>query len=199
VSIHILIIVGSLVHFAATLVYIRNTLLGRTKPNRITFFLWGVVPLIAVFAGLVEGGLWALVPVFMAGFGPLLVFIFSFANTHSYWKLGPLDYWCGALACFAVILWIITKEAYVAVIFSIAADALAGYPTVLKSWKHPETETGLPYLVAFITEIVGLFALRTHAFSEYGFLVYLIILNGILIAGVYGRNPLQKLKAEFAR
>jgi hypothetical protein len=194
-----LILAGSALHLVASLVYVRNTLLGRSRPNRVTFFLWGIIPFIAVVAGYSAGGEWALVPVFMSGAGPFLVFLASFFNKDAYWKLGVLDYVCGALSILAVVAWISTDEPALAVVFAIFADACAGYPTLVKAWKHPETETGFPFAIAFVTEIVGLFALATVDFSEYGFLAYLVLLNGALILAVYRADPLRKLRQEFAR
>jgi hypothetical protein len=58
-----------------TAVYLRDTLRGTTKPNRVTWLLWAVAPLLAAAVELSEGvGLRAL-PTFMVGFMPLLVFV----------------------------------------------------------------------------------------------------------------------------
>ncbi len=75
-----LVFAGAAVSVSAAFFYIRDTLKGDTKPNRVTFFIWAVAPLIATAAGLAKGVTWAVVPVFMAGFCPLLIFLSSFAN-----------------------------------------------------------------------------------------------------------------------
>ena len=77
----------------------------------------------------------------MAGFLPLLIFLSSFVNKNSYWKLKKLDYICLALAVLALILWKITNNPLLAIIFSILADFFAALPLIIKIYKFPETET----------------------------------------------------------
>lgn len=72
--------------------YIRDTIAGRTKPNLVSWFLWALAPLIGVAAALSsDADVWATVRVFFAGFLPLIVFLVSLFNRHSYWKVTRLD------------------------------------------------------------------------------------------------------------
>ncbi|MBI5221652.1 MAG: hypothetical protein HY979_02515, partial [Candidatus Magasanikbacteria bacterium] len=71
-----LVIVGAVAQLYGVSSYIKETLTGGTKPNRMTWLLWSLAPLIGVAAAIFDGvSLFAILPVFMAGFGPLLVFI----------------------------------------------------------------------------------------------------------------------------
>ena len=161
--------------------YVWDTLKGKSRPNRMTLLIWAAGPFIGVAAGIVAGAAWwALLPVFVAGLGPLAIFLSSFVNPNAYWKLGALDYTCGALAVLALVLWAVTNDPVVAVVLSIAADALASFPTIVKSWKFPETETGFTYFVALCNVTLGLFLAPSHSFVQVGFLVYLILCDAIL-------------------
>ena len=86
-----LVFVGAAVQLIGISDYIKETVKGNTKPNRVTWLLWAVAPLIATVAALTEGVRLSVLPVFMIGLGPLLVFIFSFVNKQSYWKLEKFD------------------------------------------------------------------------------------------------------------
>jgi len=110
-----IVLLGAVANLAGGFVYIKATLRGETKPNRVTWLIWSVAPLIATVAGLSDGVRWAVLPVFMSGFVPLLVFIVSFVNPKSYWKLEKFDYICGACSILALVLWGITKEPLVAI------------------------------------------------------------------------------------
>src|SRR5579883_2007596 len=87
-----LVLVGAAVNATGSARYIRDTLRGGTKPNRVTYLMWGIAPLIAAAAAWSRGVTWAVLPVFMSGFCPLMVFLSSFVNGQAYWKLGKLDY-----------------------------------------------------------------------------------------------------------
>src|SRR5215471_17568624 len=93
-----LVLFGAAINAAGSLHYIRDTVRGNTKPNRVTYLMWGIAPLIATAAAVFKGVTWAAVPVFMSGFCPLIVFASSFVNRRAYWKLGAADYACGVFS-----------------------------------------------------------------------------------------------------
>src|SRR5262245_153782 len=70
-----LVLFGAVLSITGWTAYIKNTLNGTTRPNRVTYAMWSVAPLIATVAAVVKGVTWAALPVFMSGFCPLLVFL----------------------------------------------------------------------------------------------------------------------------
>ena len=70
-------LVGSVIASGGSLAYLYLTIKGKVKPNKITWFFWGLFPLIAFSAQIYQGvGLvaWA---TFAAGAAPFLVLIAS--------------------------------------------------------------------------------------------------------------------------
>jgi len=191
-----IVLLGAVANLAGGFVYIKETLRGETKPNRVTWLMWAVAPLIATVAGLSDGVRWAVLPVFMSGFVPLLVFVVSFVNPKSYWKLEKFDYICGACSILALVLWGITKEPLVAIFFAIASDGFAAVPTIIKSWKHPDTESVEAYMTGLFNALTSFFALRTFGISELAFPIYLVLVNSSLITAVY-KGQLKKVIAEY--
>jgi hypothetical protein len=188
-----LVFVGAIVQIAGIYVYIRQTLKGETKPNRVTWLMWSIAPLIATFAALSDGIRLAVLPVFMSGFAPLLVFIASFRNKQAYWKLENFDYVCGALSALALILWAISKEPMIAIIFSISADLFAAFPTFSKSWKQPQTESVEAYSTGIFNALTSFFALKTFTASELAFPIYLVLLNSSLVLTIYRAKKIKKI------
>ena len=113
-----LVIVGVIISFAGGLSYLLDTIKGKAKPNRITYLLWTIAPLIAFFAEIKQGVKIQALTTFMVGFMPLLIFIASFVNKKAEWKLGRFDYICGGLSFIGLILWYLTKSGNIAIIFS---------------------------------------------------------------------------------
>lgn len=175
------VLIGVLLEILGYPSYIYDTVKGKVKPNRVTWLLWSIAPLVAFFAEIKQGvGILSLTT-FVVGFMPILVFIFSFVNKEAEWKLGKFDFICGILSILGLILWYITKVGNIAIIFSIFADGLASLPTIVKSYKHPETEIYLPYLLTVANAIIGLFTITKWNFQSYAFPLYLIFGN-LLIA-----------------
>ncbi|HBD04888.1 TPA: hypothetical protein DCZ32_00320 [Candidatus Uhrbacteria bacterium] len=182
------VLLGAVVNIFGVFSYIKDTLRGETKPNKVTWLMWSIAPLIATAAALSNDVSWAVLPVFMSGFCPLLVFVFSFVNPNAYWKLGALDYVCGLFSLLALVLWGITKEPNVAIAFAIASDSFALVPTLIKSWKRPETESVIAYTTGLFNGLTSFAAIRLWGFSEIAFPVYLVIGNSALIFAIMRRK-----------
>lgn len=190
------VIFASLFNIVGSAVYAYKTFKGETKPNRVTWLLWIIIPMIAFFAELQEGvGLQSLMT-FMIGFGPLLVFIASFLNKQSYWQMSKLDWACGILSIAALVAWKVSGHGDVAIAFSLLADGLAGLPTLIKSWKEPLSEHYAPYLASAISAGITLLTITDWTFASYAFPVYILI-TGVGVA-VIVRFQLGRVVAKFA-
>jgi hypothetical protein len=120
----------------------------------------------------------------MVGFLPLLIFLSSFVNKKAYWKLGRLDIICGILSVIGLILWAITRVGNIAIFFSILADGLAALPTIVKSYKEPETENYLVYLAALIASAITLLTIKDWKLEQFGFPLYILVVDVVLIVAI---------------
>jgi hypothetical protein len=168
--------------------YIRSMFKGSTKPNRISWLMWAIAPFIAVAAAKSSGVGWAVVPVFMSGLSPFLIFVASFLTKKAYWKLSVFDYVCGVLSGLALVLWYVTSNPNVAIVFAIASDGLATVPTFTKAWRYPETESVWPFITGVFGASSGLAAVTLWAFSEYAFPAYLLAVNAMLLIAICNKK-----------
>jgi hypothetical protein len=175
-----LVIVGAFLQLLGSLPYITDAIKGKIQPNKVTWFLWSAAPLIAFSAQVSQGvGIQSLAT-FIVGFVPLIIFLTSFINKKATWKLGSLDIWCGSLSVIGLILWYITKVGNIAIFFAILADLLAAIPTVIKSYKEPETENHMVYTMGVLNAIIALLVIKTWSFQYWGFQLYLLFMNSVL-------------------
>lgn len=181
------IIVGTLIGAVGSVAYLIDTVKGKVKPNRVSFLLWSIAPLIAFFAQITQGvGLEALMTL-STGFLPLTVFIASFVNKQAEWKLTKFDVICGILSIVGLVLWMITKVGNVAIFFSIVADGLAAIPTLVKAYKYPDTEIAWPWIATVIGVILTLLTLSTLTFANSGFILYILVVNTTIFSLVQFR------------
>jgi len=165
--------------------YIKDTIHGKTRPNRVTWIFWSLAPLVAVYVGYKSGiSLPLLASTFTAGFSPLLIVVASFFNKNSYWRITKFDILCGALSFIAIIIWVVTKNGIISLIFAILADLFAGIPTIIKSWKHSETETAGPYTLGILSQTITLLVIPNLSFQNYAFPLYIILANTIIVSGI---------------
>jgi len=174
------IFIGIALALYGDLIYLIGTIKGRTKPNKVTWFFWALAPLIAFAAEIQKGvGLVSLMT-FFAGFAPLIIFIASFINKKSHWKLHKIDYFYGGLALLGIILWQITGEGNIAIFFSILADGFAAVPTVIKSYFNPESENSMAYSLPAINAGIALLTIKIWNFAHWGFPIYIFIICTII-------------------
>lgn len=172
--------------------YIKNIFYGDTKPNLVSWFMWMLGPFIGAFLQLKAGAGLSVLPVFMAGLGPLLVIIFSLWNKNAYWKITRFDILCGIFSFLALIIYVFTRNLGISILFAIISDALAAVPTFIKSWKFPETETSAPYLTGIFGSTLGLLIIKNWTFSIYSFNLYLVILNLAIVFCIYRKKIFKK-------
>jgi hypothetical protein len=178
---------GAAIGAVGQTMYVVDTIRGRTQPNRVTWLLWGIAPLLAFAVEINDGvGLRSLLT-FMVGFGPCVVFAASFVNPSSVWKLGPFDYACGALSVGGTIGWIVTRQGLVALAAAIAADALAGVPTLVKSWRNPESESASVYVGSFLNAVITLLTVKQVSAPVVAFPLYIAVIALLETALVAGR------------
>jgi hypothetical protein len=160
--------------------YVRDTLAGRARPNRVTWFLWALAPLIAFAAQIQEGvGLQALLT-FMVGFGPALVLIASFVGRHASVRITRFDLACASLSVVALVAWRITGKGTVAIAFSLLADLMAALPTLRKAYGQPHTETWLAFLCSGISALITLLTISDWNFSVAAFPCYILTMSTVL-------------------
>lgn len=175
-----------LLNFLGGYAYLRDTLAGKTQPNRITWLLWALVPLVAAIAA--SGScddMWAVSRIVMASMVPSLVFLASFKNKGSVWRLGVFDVSCAGLSVFAMLVWWLSDEPLISLFLACLADGFAALPTIRKAWQYPETETFSAYLAGFVS--IGLLvAAEDHWKMETtSFLLFLLLINSLLLSGVF--------------
>lgn len=179
------IFVGAAFNLIGGSTYAVSTYRGRTKPNRVSWFVWSLAAFVAFSAQISQHvGLRSLTT-FMVGFGPLVVFLVSFVNKESYWKVTRFDLWCGAFSISALVLWRITGIGNVAIALSILADVLATVPTLRKGFANPGTEHPLPFLTGCISAGITLLTLNRWSFSNGGFALYILLISATLFVLVY--------------
>ena len=168
--------------------YFKNILYGQTKPNLVSWFLWMLGPFIGVFFQLKAGAGLSVIPVFLAGFGPLVVIVISLLRKNSIWKIGKLYIICGILALLALVFYVFTHNLGISILFAILSDGLAAIPTLTKSWKFPETETASVYAVGIINNILGLLIIKNWVFTIYSFGIYFILINTAIVFCIYHKK-----------
>ena len=185
-----IIYVGVIINLIFTIWYIRSIFRGGTRPNLVSWSIWALAPFVGVFLQIKSGAGLSFLGTFMSGFGPLLVIIFSLINKNVFWKINIFDIICGFFSILALVLYIVTHKLSISIAFAILSDGLAALPTIVKSWKFPETETFYAYLGGIINNILALLIITNWIFPVYSFSIYLLFVNVVIIFAIYHKKVL---------
>ncbi len=179
--------IGAVIGMSGTLMYAWNTFKGLTQPNRVSWVLWTIAPMLAVASELRSGADWQWVTTFVIGLGPAVVVLASFANHGAVWRLGPFDLACGAASVGGLVLWILTSNDTLALCAFIAADALAALPTVRKAWRQPGTESAWAFGPSLISCLLTLATVTAWTLANVGFVCWICLLDGLLLVLISGK------------
>lgn len=161
------IIPGVLIGVIGNFNYILNTIKGRTKPNRVTWSLWCVLSTITFLAMLDKhAAVTALIATFASALITFATVCASFFDKKAYWKITQLDYICGALSLFGIFAWLVTQEGNLAIVFTLSADLFATMPTIVKSYKFPDTESWPNYAGGALSALITILTVKVWTFAS---------------------------------
>jgi hypothetical protein len=185
-----IIIIGVAINLFCSLWYVKNIIYGGTRPNLVSWFIWMLAPFVGTFLALKAGAGFSVTGIFMAGFGPLVVIIVSLFKKNAFWKIEIFDLICGFFALVALVLYLLTYNLSISILFAIISDGLAAIPTVIKSWKFPETESSSTYFGGIVNNTLSLLIIKNWIFSIYSFNIYIIVINIVIIFAIYHKKML---------
>ena len=181
------------------LLYIGSILKGYAKPSLVSWFFWTLAPFIGVFFQYKAGAGLSMLPIFIAGFGSLVIMIVAILTKNGFWKITSLDLYCGLFSALALIFYIFTHNLGISILFAILSDALASVPTIVKTWNFPETENWGPYFLPIFSNIAGLLIIKDWSFSIYSFGIYFLILDITIIFCIYRKKIFNMLYFNYVK
>lgn len=140
--------------------YVRATLRGDARPNRVSWGLWGLEGVLGFVVEVQQHVGPAAVMTLMFGVGPIIVVLASFRGHHGVWRVDSFDIACGVISLVGILFWGLANGQTVALVAFISADQVAALPTIRKSWRAPESESAKVFVMGAINSAITLMTLR---------------------------------------
>lgn len=158
--------------------YIIAILRGQTKPNRATWLIWtivgGLLAVSYIAAGENSKSIWLPIGYFV---GPFFTALLSIRYGYSAWS--KLDSICVLLALLSLIPWLLTHNPITTLAINVFIDLLGAVPTLVKTYREPETEDLTAWFIFFVANTLQLFAIETWNLTAL-YPLYLFFLAGSL-------------------
>ncbi|MCX6702595.1 MAG: hypothetical protein NTW60_01895 [Candidatus Wolfebacteria bacterium] len=174
--------------------YVKDIFKGTTRPNIVSYFLWTVIQVIAIFAQFSAGASWSLFILIASTFNTSLIFILCLAG-YGYKEYGLTDKICFVLAIITIIVWQITKQPLIVLALAIFADFLASVPTILKAYRDPKSEMVLSWFMTVVSATIAGFSTTKIDFANLIYPVYAFLTNGTITwLAFFGQRREARLK-----
>jgi hypothetical protein len=175
-----------LIAFGCYFPYMRDIIRGKAVPARSARIMFTVLMIIALFQQRHLGSGWALAVTFGEAAGSLA--ILGLALKRGVGGLSRFDVGCYVLLVASVVLWVTTKNTFLALHLTVLADITAFAPTLAKTWRWPESETPLFFTAGIIAPVLSVQAEGSFSYAVILFPMYLALVNGIEVALIYRKS-----------
>jgi hypothetical protein len=155
--------------------YLYGLYRGKLRPHIFTWFLWGLLMVIA-FAGQISGdggiGTW------VTGFSAFMCFFISaIAFSHGENDITRSDWITFGAGLTTIPLWLVTKNPFWSMLVIIVIEFFATWPTARKSWMKPQQESPTTYFLAGVKFIPSILAMQKFNLITLGYPVALVLIN----------------------
>lgn len=174
-------LLSAIVLLIGGLPYLRDIWLKKIHPHILSWLGWSFITALGGSAMLAEGSRWVVALLFA---NTLLCFIIAgtaILKKVGVWRASVYDGLFFALGVAGLVLWQISDMPVIALIFAIVADFSFGVPTIIKTYKHPETETYFAWAASSTSGFLSLFAVERLNFVELAYPLYLFIFDILVL------------------
>ena len=171
-------LLAGLIILVSIVPYVRDTLRGSTRPNIVTWALWTLTGAILVAAQYTAGASWTLVILVASTVTTSIVTVLAIRYGQT--NYGWFDGGCLVMAVLALAGWVITANPLTGIVLGVVAEACAVAPTVLKTYRAPETETPATYWLTNVATVLALIASTRYDLANILFPLYALSVNTLV-------------------
>lgn len=175
----IFLIVSTVLATIAPFFYAYEILNKKAQPHRTTRFVLLVITTLS-FASLFAQH--NRVAVWLAGvdvIGSLAIFILSLKFGMGNWT--KMDLLCLFIAAVGISIWKITSNPFLALYSAILADFTGVVPTLIKTFKLPDSESALYFTIGGIACLFNLLAAKDFTIQNISYPLYLVLINLFIV------------------
>lgn len=182
-------VIATIIGILGGLPYIYNAYKKKTKPHRVAWLIFLILSILAWATQYDLGARESLVFYTWFVINNVILLGLSLRKGAGYGDITVVNVLCFALAMLAIVLWRVTDSALVALICVLTADAIGALLILVKSYKHPATETLSMWAVGSVATFLNILAANSTDLAILAAPVQVFLFNiGIVLAILLGRK-----------
>jgi hypothetical protein len=179
-------VIALLLNIIGYIPYIRDILRKIVKPHPITWGIWTILVTIAAVNQILNGGGYS--SLFFVSTTVLVWIVFILSFKYGFKGATTLDKVCLALAVGLLIYWVTVQETRISTLLAVIIDGIGAIPTVVKTFKHPETETYPQWVLAGLGGLLTILAVPRLDWALIIYPAYVALMNAVIVGTKYVRE-----------
>jgi hypothetical protein len=168
------------VNAAGYVPYIRGILRGSVRPQRITWGIWTLLTTIAAVNQVANDGGYS--TYFFASTTLLVLIVFVLSLRRGVGGRSAFDATILIAALGLFVVWGFTRDTRTTTLIAIAIDGIGALPTLVKTYRRPETEAYAQWILAGVSGGLALLALGTRTDPIlFCYPLYVIGMNAVIV------------------
>jgi hypothetical protein len=181
--------VSALLTAACVVPYLRDIARGTTRPQRVSWFIYAVLSIVAAVSQFVAGEHAGAYLASGSAIGFTAVFIASIRRGEG--GASRLDQFSLALASIGVVLSIVVEQPMIAVIAVVVAEQSATFLTAAKASRDPSSETAITWVMDGLAGTTAIAAVASFSPSELLYPIHHTCVNLFVLGAITrGRRAL---------
>jgi hypothetical protein len=170
----------------------RDVYRKKIQPSVLSWFGWGLLMGTSVVAQVIEKGWdWSHTGVLLSAFGCAIIAIIAVLTKN--YTLEKKDWIFLIIGLFCLLIYMVSKDAWLTTIFAILADFLIGIPTLRKAYFNPKSERSIAWMFSLTTWTLSLLICFHHGLIYALFPIYLFLYVATFMYLIYWRKPQKRL------
>ena len=179
-------IVSGALSLLAYVIYIFASVFGKTRPNRVTWWVLTLVGVLIASSYYAEGARNTFWIALSYTLGPLIIAIVSIWRGEG--GSSKFDLFCLGVALASILVWILSGSALLTLLVNMLIDLFGLLPTIKKSFLKPEGENRGAWLLETVASFLAILAVEEWLFSIWIYPLYLVLLNGAITLLLYRKG-----------
>jgi len=195
-------LVATVIGIAGGIPYIFDAYRKKTRPHTVAWSIFLVLSLISFASQYSLGARASLIFYGWFVINNFILVTLSLRKNGGYGDVSPLNVLCVLLAVASILVWKTTHSALLALVCVLIADGIGALLIVIKSYKHPETETIFMWYLGSVATFLNVLAVGNLKASILAAPVQVFLFNiAIVVAILLGRkaHPTKKLRPHKTR
>lgn len=179
-------LMSAVIAFGCFIPYGWDVFRGRAKPARSTRLMFALLLVLALLQQHEIGSRLSLA--LTAGESLGAIGILALAMWKGVGGLKRLDLVCYVLLIVDVIIWQTSHNGLLGLHLTILGDQIAIWPTLVKTWRHPKSETPFFFIAGSVAPLFAIASEKALSYSIVLYPLYLMLINTVMVLLIYRHN-----------